>query len=507
MPAAFVLRLVACFGQATLVLVSLRASGPLALPLTLMSTDLLIWNFASFAYGTSGWIFWQVLNCCTSPFTSTFGFHFILVFVGRRRSLSRLLVATYVVSAALSSAWLVSYCASRAAPRWRFLSHLVITERLWSGSFLAAVVVVIVVSIVLLTVHLQAVVSVDERQRTRVLVAALPAAAVLGATGLDPPVRPRGAQGPRSVGTLLCAMLMSIVALRLRLFGRRIGGKTTALAVAGALLGVAAYCVVLRVFTARTAVLLGGVVALVVILAACARRLMERMAARQVRREKLGVAARVWAQLSHDLKNPLAALQGAIQFLKEERRQGRSMDAHAAFLDLIGDQIQRMVGIVDGYNHVDGADPTGDRVDLAQLLREVGELSRHAGTRVTVRTQVPESLPPYVGDRELLARVLQNLVSNALEAMPEGGELVLSAAPTPGEAGAAGAIVTITDTGEGMDARTRERAFDDFFTTKARGTGLGLAFVRRVVEARGGRVTLKSAVGRGTTVSLLLPLS
>ena len=61
------------------------------------------------------------------------------------------------------------------------------------------------------------------------------------------------------------------------------------------------------------------------------------------------------------------------------------------------------------------------------------------------------------------------------------------------------------DTGEGMDARTRERAFDEFFTTKATGSGLGLAFVRRVVEAHGGEVSLTSREGRGTIVSLRLP--
>jgi two-component system, NtrC family, sensor histidine kinase HydH len=67
--------------------------------------------------------------------------------------------------------------------------------------------------------------------------------------------------------------------------------------------------------------------------------------------------------------------------------------------------------------------------------------------------------------------------------------------------------VSVEDTGEGMDARTRERAFDEFFTTKATGSGLGLAFVRRVVEAHGGEVSLTSREGRGTIVSLRLPAS
>jgi signal transduction histidine kinase len=70
-----------------------------------------------------------------------------------------------------------------------------------------------------------------------------------------------------------------------------------------------------------------------------------------------------------------------------------------------------------------------------------------------------------------------------------------------------GVVVTVADTGIGMDARTRERAFDEFFSTKATGSGLGLAFVQRVVESHGGSVTLASTIGRGTVVSLRLPAS
>ena len=69
-----------------------------------------------------------------------------------------------------------------------------------------------------------------------------------------------------------------------------------------------------------------------------------------------------------------------------------------------------------------------------------------------------------------------------------------------------GVVVLVEDTGAGMDARTRERAFDEFFTTKSAGSGLGLSFVRRVVEAHGGRVTISSEHGRGTVVRLRLPL-
>ncbi len=91
---------------------------------------------------------------------------------------------------------------------------------------------------------------------------------------------------------------------------------------------------------------------------------------------------------------------------------------------------------------------------------------------------------------------------NALEAMPRGGVLTVRTRTED-----SGVVLSVEDTGEGMNARTRERAFDDFYTTKTTGSGLGLAFVRRVVEAHGGRVTLTSHEGRGTTVTLRLPVS
>jgi signal transduction histidine kinase len=98
--------------------------------------------------------------------------------------------------------------------------------------------------------------------------------------------------------------------------------------------------------------------------------------------------------------------------------------------------------------------------------------------------------------------VLENLVRNAMEAMPDGGTVTVRTA----RSGAESVLLSVADTGCGMDARTRERAFDDFFTTKALGSGLGLAFVRRVVEAHGGRVSLESEQGRGTLVSVRLPV-
>ena len=126
-----------------------------------------------------------------------------------------------------------------------------------------------------------------------------------------------------------------------------------------------------------------------------------------------------------------------------------------------------------------------------------------------MNVELAEGLPPCRADREMLSRVLENLVRNAMEAMPDGGTVTVRTARSGGGAREAGAsvVLSVEDTGCGMDARTRERAFDDFFTTKATGSGLGLAFVHRVVEAHGGQLSLESEQGRGTVVSVRLPVS
>jgi signal transduction histidine kinase len=105
-------------------------------------------------------------------------------------------------------------------------------------------------------------------------------------------------------------------------------------------------------------------------------------------------------------------------------------------------------------------------------------------------------------DRDLFESAVDNVVRNALEATHDRGDVRIAT-----ERGADALIVRVIDTGPGMDVRQRQRAFDDFFTTKETGSGLGLSFARRVMLAHGGDVTLKSDIGVGTTVELRLPMA
>jgi len=130
-----------------------------------------------------------------------------------------------------------------------------------------------------------------------------------------------------------------------------------------------------------------------------------------------------------------------------------------------------------------------------------------APPEVTVEGDIPDDgrAETVTVDAGLLRLVLENLVENACQAMPDGGRLAIVARPEALEDGAA-VCIDVRDTGRGMDGRTLERALKPFFSTRPQGTGLGLAIVDRIVRAHGGTVSLESQVGRGTSVRLLIPL-
>jgi signal transduction histidine kinase len=490
------MRLAACVGQAMLLLLSLRATGPLALPLALFGADLFVWNFATFAGDVSGDALWGVLDTATSPFTPTFGLQFVLAFVGRSRPLRWLLGSSYAFSGLLA-AWSLAFS---SPPLARFAPSF----SLWAATFLAGVVVLIAVVVVLLARYYRAVDSAEERYRVRLLLLALPVGAMFGATDLLHDLAPAFPQLSQ-LGSLGCGFLMAVVALRTRVIPVRPRIETLLATPGIALLAVVGYYVVFRLFAASIAMLLLGTWTLTLVVVAATRVIGAQVAAQKERMTKVAVVGRLSAQMAHDLKNPLAALQGATQFLAEERRRGKPLDAHADFLELIGEQVARMGRIVDDYHRIGRVEPVRTELDVGALVREVAALSEHAKDGVTVQTEVEAPLPTCQADRDLLARALENLVRNAIEAMPDGGTLTMGARVT-GAGGDRALLVTVGDTGVGMDARTRERAFEDFFSTKAAGTGLGLAFVQRVAESHGGSVRLDGALGRGTVVTIRLPI-
>ena len=233
-------------------------------------------------------------------------------------------------------------------------------------------------------------------------------------------------------------------------------------------------------------------------------QLRASLAIRRARIERLATLGRFSTQLAHDLKNPLAALKGVAQYLVEQIRRGKPISGEAELVSLMREQIDRLAAVVERYQRISRIEPDFALLQVNELVRDVLALQPFASAAkaVSVRAELDERLPPCLADRQLLLAAVENVVRNAFEAMPNGGTLTVRTRPE----GSDRLLVSVEDTGEGMNPRVQERAFDDFFTTKAQGTGLGLTFARRVAEAHGGDVLLTSREGFGTVVSLEIPL-
>ena len=495
--------LIACVGElAVVLLVALRASGSaLATPLLLLSIDLAGWNFAQLAYHRSGATGWHLVDMTLSPLATPLAFHFMLRFLGRARQLRWALGAVYLyfgVIAAIATVGLLS-----PAVRQLALSHT------WSWCWLAGLLPLSGITVTALVIHIRRATSVEERSRTWLLLAAV---AVISPLASSEVWADLGFGVPRlgSVGILSFNSILMLAALRFRLFDKALSPSAALSATVVAAVGGLAYLSIFRVAGTNTALLVFGTLTVTVVMLATARLIVVGTISRRDHLVRLATLGRLAAQMGHDLKNPFAALKGAAQFLREERAQGRSIDDRTEFLDLIVQQIDRLKGVVDKYQRLGRVEPIRTPVQVNELVHALVALQKFASAEeVAVKADLAADLPSCSMDRDLVAGALENLLQNAFEATPRAAApstvtvrtaLVVHAGQTTG------VLLSVEDAGLGMSARTRERALDDFFTTKATGSGLGLAFVRRVAEAHGGDVSLVSKEGAGTTVRIFLPL-
>jgi signal transduction histidine kinase len=144
---------------------------------------------------------------------------------------------------------------------------------------------------------------------------------------------------------------------------------------------------------------------------------------------------------------------------------------------------------------------------VAEVVLACGEVLRASGAGAPVRTRLASGLPPAAADRLMLRRVLENLVGNAADSVStaKGGEVVVSTESVTRDGKGPVVRVTIADTGPGMTRAELDRAFDDFYTTKAGGTGLGLSIVRRLILDLGGTLRIDTEPGTGTRATVEIP--
>ncbi|HUU95822.1 MAG TPA: ATP-binding protein [Phycisphaerae bacterium] len=230
-------------------------------------------------------------------------------------------------------------------------------------------------------------------------------------------------------------------------------------------------------------------------------RQFERNAVRErlTQAEQLAQIGHLAASLAHEIKNPLAGISGAIQVI----RDGMDLeDQWRPILEEVLRQTNRLDGTVkDLLVYARPRPPRFQRCKLNRLIERVLTVLRREPDLQRVRVDYINSrqLPLY-GDEAQIEQLVMNLLHNAAHASPDGGLVrVLTTS------NADGLRLVVEDQGQGMDQETCQRAFEPFFTTKARGTGLGLPICRKIVDAHGGTISIRSAVGQGTTVTVRLP--
>lgn len=222
-----------------------------------------------------------------------------------------------------------------------------------------------------------------------------------------------------------------------------------------------------------------------------------------VRKEQLAAVGELSAVIAHEVRNPLAIITNAVATLRRRELADDDRETLLGILDEEASRLNRLVGDLLRY-----ARPVNIERQLLSLRDLVvrGLALVESNDEITAELREPAPVDKIWGDPNLLRQVVENLITNAMQAMAGGGILTILLIPLE-EDGARGVELQIEDTGEGMDTQVRNRALDPFFTTRPSGTGLGLAIVARIIDAHGGRLRIKSAAGAGTVMHVFLPIS
>jgi nitrogen fixation/metabolism regulation signal transduction histidine kinase len=223
------------------------------------------------------------------------------------------------------------------------------------------------------------------------------------------------------------------------------------------------------------------------------------------RTNRIAAWAEMARQVAHEIKNPLTPIQlSAEHLMRLHVDRGKPLTpVLEECLTAILSQVRLLRQIASEFSaFASSPTPHPSLTSLADLIHEVvGPYRTGLSERIHIIENVSPDLPPLRVDRTLLARALTNVIENALHAMPGRGSLALTAACADGRV-----RLSISDTGEGMDADALRRVFEPYFSTKTRGTGLGLPIAKRNVELNGGTIAVESQKGVGTTVTIELPM-
>jgi len=483
---------IACAGYLAFAILALRraSQSPLASALAVLLLAVFAWSFAQLAQQLTGERQWALVDRFFASLLPALALLVTGLFVGRAKALRRLLIGAYLAFGSLA-----------------LLSTFVpLRHGLWWPLLLAGACVTMAYAAQLLVAHARRSVDPAERARTRLLLIAIVIATLVGSSDLwlDKVGLPRLRLS--DLGMFMAMALFATAALRLDLLGAALPTPVLAYAALGAVAAVVAYLAAVRRWHGSSVPAALGAASTALLIGFALRELGRIRSLARDQTQRLMLFGRWSEQLAHDLKNPLAALKGAVQFLNEEHASGRSHDLQASYLGFMLEQCNRLQHNVEVYQRLAKVEPLLAQVSLNDVVAHVLALQGFAlKPAISLRQVLGEGLPDCRIDRNLVATALENMLQNADEALSGAGTVWVRtelASESP-EA----VVLSVEDDGPGIDPRLAERVTEAFVTTKPGGSGLGLAFAARVAKAHGGRLSIDTALGRGTVVRMSFPVA
>jgi signal transduction histidine kinase len=235
----------------------------------------------------------------------------------------------------------------------------------------------------------------------------------------------------------------------------------------------------------------------------------QRLEKANLQAERLAVVGTMAAEVAHEVRNPLGSIKLNLDLIARQIEELANTSRHPAaegraLVREMREEVRRIQSVIDDYLQFarlrkPQRKPVAINEFLDQKLAFMGSAFDTAGVRL--RTEFDAGLKTINADAEQLWQAVLNLVRNSLEAMPKGGTLAVSTQKRNGEA-----LLSVADTGKGMSEELLKQVFVPFFTTKRRGTGLGLSLTQQILSEHGARIDCASIAGKGTTFTIHFPL-